>query len=113
MKIEVRFRAIEGSDVLREHVVRRAHFQLSRFNDRVDSVIIRIGDINGPKGGADKRCQVTIRGAALGAVAVETLASDTYAAVDLALERATRTIGRELERARVSRRPDRASPRVA
>jgi putative sigma-54 modulation protein len=113
MKIEVRFRAIEGSETFREHVVRRARFQLSRFNDQVGSVIIRVGDINGPKGGADKRCQVTLRGPALGAIAVETLSSDAYSAVDLALARATRTIGRGLERARVSRRPERVVRRAS
>lgn len=104
MKIEVRFRNIEASDELREHVLRRIHFQLSRFNGVLRAVVVRIGDINGPKGGADKRCHVTVRGRALGQVTVDELSADARSAVDLALERAARAVGREIERGREARR---------
>jgi putative sigma-54 modulation protein len=106
MKIEVRFRAIQASDALREHVARRVHFQLSRFNGEVSSVVIRIADINGPKGGADKRCHVTVRGPSISPVMIEDLSADAHSAIDMALERAARTVGRELKRLRASRRSD-------
>lgn len=104
MKIEVRFRNIEASDALREYVVRRIHFQLSRFNGGLSAVVVRIGDINGPKGGPDKRCHVTVRGPALGPVTVGERSTDAYSAVDLALDRAARAVGREIERGREARR---------
>lgn len=106
MKTEVRFRGIESSDALREYTVRRIHFQLSRFNGAIGSVVVRIGDVNGPKGGADKRCHVTVRGGAVGVVTVDERSADAYRAVDLALERAARAAGRELERCRASRRSE-------
>jgi len=71
MKIEVRFRGIEASDTLREHVVRRVHFRLSRFGGGVGSVVVRIGDVNGPRGGVDKRCHVAARGPALAPILIE------------------------------------------
>jgi ribosome-associated translation inhibitor RaiA len=74
--------------------------QFSRFSGAIRSVTVRIADINGPKGGADKRCHVTIRGAALGTIIIEDLSADPYSAVDLVLERAARAAGRELERTR-------------
>jgi len=106
MKIEVRFRGMATSDALRDQVGRRLHFQLSRFNGEISAVIVRISDINGPKGGPDKRCQVTVRGPAFGSVTIEDLSADPYSAVDMALERAARAVRRQIERTRVIRRAD-------
>jgi ribosome-associated translation inhibitor RaiA len=113
MKIEVRFRGIQASDALREHVKRRAHFQLSRFSRGLSSVVVRIGDINGPKGGADKRCHVTVRGPSINPITIDELSEDAYSASDMALERAAQTVGRELVRLRASRRPDGAVRRAS
>lgn len=100
MKIDVRFRGLEASETLREHIRRRVHFQMSRFGGAVRSVVVKIGDINGPKGGVDKRCQVTLRGSRLGPVTIEDLSADLYSAVDSALDRAARAAGRDIGRAR-------------
>lgn len=106
MKIDVRFRGVEASNALREHVRRRVHFQMSRFGNAVHSVVVRIGDINGPKGGEDKRCQVTLRGSRLGPLTIEDLSMDLYTSLDRALERAARAAGREIERTRSARREE-------
>ncbi len=100
MKIEVRFRALEPSEPLRAYVLRAVHFHLSRFGRELSSVSARIGDINGPKGGIDKRCQLHVRGPRLGSVVVAVVSADPYAAVDGCAERAGRSVGRELERLR-------------
>lgn len=104
MKVEVRFRGLEVSDALREHAVRQVHSHLSRFNGEIASVALRIGDINGPKGGVDKRCQVTIRGPVFSSVLIEELSGDAYSAVGAAVERAAHAVGRELARLRAARR---------
>jgi ribosome-associated translation inhibitor RaiA len=104
MKIEVRCVGIDTSDALRDHAVRRVLAQLSRFGRAVTTVVVRIGDINGPRKGADKLSRVTLRGSALGAVTVTELSPDAYAAVDLSVGRAARAAGRELERRRGARR---------
>ena len=104
MKVEVRFHGLESSSALREHASRRIHFHLSRFGSEVTSVLVRIGDVNGPKGGVDKRCQVTVRGPRLGSATLDDLSGDAYAAVDGAVERIGRAVGRELERVRSDRR---------
>lgn len=103
MRIEVRFRGVGKSDALRQHAVRRIHFALSRFGRAISSVVVRIGDINGPRGGADKRCLVVVRGPVLRSLCIEDLSADPYVAVDLAVERAARTAGRALELARSGR----------
>jgi len=100
MKIDVRFRGLEASDALREHVIRRLHFKLNRFDRQVGSVLVRIGDVNGPKGGVDKRCQLTVRGPGLPWTTIEEVDADAYAAVDLAVERAGQAVARGVRRAR-------------
>lgn len=103
MKIDVRFRGLEPSDSLRYHAMRRIHFHLSRFGHEISSVLVRISDVNGPKGGVDKQCRVTVRGRRLSAVIVDDLRDDARTAIDMAVERARRAVGRDLERVRGAR----------
>jgi putative sigma-54 modulation protein len=110
MKIQVRFRALDVSEPLRQHLLRAVHFHLSRFGRELSSVSARVGDVNGPKGGIDKRCQLHVRGPRLGSVVVAEMSADAYAAVDACAERAEHSVGRELERLRTrdgSRPPQR------
>ena len=100
MKIEVRFGALEASEPLREYVPRAVHLHLSRFGRELSSVSARIGDVGGPRGGIDKRCQLHVRGPRLGSFVVAVVGADAYAAVDACAERAGRSVGRELERLR-------------
>jgi putative sigma-54 modulation protein len=105
MKIDVRFRGLKRSDALRDHAVRRIHSHLRRFGHEISSVVVRISDVNGPKGGVDKQCQVTVRGRRLSGVIVDDLRGDAYSAVDMAVERVSRRVGRDLERVRGARVP--------
>ncbi len=104
MKIEIQFRGVMASEALREHVSRRVAFQLDHLSDHVASVTLRLEDINGPKGGVDMRCTVLVRGTWQSPVMVCELSDSPYVAVDLALERVARAVGRDLGRQRSSRR---------
>lgn len=100
MKIDVRFRGLEASDALRDHTLRQVHVHLSRCGHEIHSVHLRITDVNEPKGGLDKRCEVIVRGRRLSNVMIGDLSGDAYAAVDTAVERTGRAVARDLERAR-------------
>lgn len=104
MKIELRFRDLETTDELRMHSERQAHFHLSRFGGELTSVVIRVRDVNGPKGGVDKHCQLTARGPRLRAIRVEAESADVSSAIDMAMERLSRTVGREFDRLRGTHR---------
>lgn len=104
MKVEIRFRRLQRSEALKQYAVRRAHFALSRFNGEISSVGVTVGDVNGPKGGLDKRCQVTVRGPSIPPVRIESASADAYSSVDLAFERVGRLVGREIERTRLRSR---------
>ena len=100
MKIVVRFLGLPPSETLREHCERQALFHLSRFGHDLSSVDIRIRDVNGPRGGVDKQCQVFATGPRLGYATLRELSEDAYRAVDAALSRLARTVARGLERTR-------------
>ena len=108
MKVEVRFHGLEASEELRVHAARRVHQHLSRFGQQLSAVVVRIADVNGPKGGLDKRCQVTVRGPRLGTSTFEGLSGDPSSAVDAVVERVARAVGRALERVRSLRQRGRS-----
>jgi putative sigma-54 modulation protein len=100
MKIVVRFLGLPPSEALRGHTEREALFHLGRFGHDLSSVDIRIRDVNGPKGGADKQCRVFATGPRLGTSALQELSEDAYRAVSAAMARLARTVARGLDRAR-------------
>ena len=60
MQLQVRGRNIELTEALRAHVERRLQFALSRFGQRIGRVLVRLADVNGPRGGDDKSCHVDV-----------------------------------------------------
>jgi hypothetical protein len=104
MKIDVRFSGLEPSAPLRDEAVRRVHFHLSRFWREIGSVQLRISDVNGQKGGIDKRCRVSVRGS-FATVLIEDRSADAYAAMDMAVRRAGRSVARAIGRTRAARQP--------
>ena len=57
-------------------------------------------DVNGARGGADKRCRIIVTLIPSGSIRVEDTDSDLYAVVARAADRLARAVGRELERRR-------------
>lgn len=104
MQIVTHTHGFAMTDVLNHHVRRRLHFAFDRIGDRIRRVVVRLSDINGPRGGADKHCQIQVHLDQLPEVVIEDTQSDLYAAVDRAAERAARTVTRRLSRERAHRR---------
>lgn len=87
-------------DSLREFVRRRVAFALGRFETRISRVTIRLGDLNGPKGGLDKQCSMQAKLATSGLVIAEVVDSQVESAVARAADRLSRGLRTELERRR-------------
>ena len=87
MRIEFQARNFSLTDALRSHAERRLRFALICCDDHIRRVVIRLSDINGPRGGADKRCHLQVMLAGLPAVVVEDIEADLYVAIDRATER--------------------------
>ncbi|MDD0809573.1 HPF/RaiA family ribosome-associated protein [Curvibacter sp. RS43] len=97
MQVIFESRHPEGSQ-LREPSVARVRFAMRRLSALVPKVKVQLSDINGPRGGVDKRCQLELRTVGTGAVVITTLANDWRTALDLSLGRATRAVTRSLRR---------------
>ena len=98
MRIEIRARHIPLTETLRTHCERRVRFALDRLSDRVKEVVLRLEDTNGPRGGVDKACRVTLRLEHGKELTLEAKGTTLVAAVDRALDRAgnavTKVVGR-------------------
>jgi hypothetical protein len=86
------------ADELRDVAQRRARFVFRRLDWLVPKAIVQLSDVNGPRGGLDKRCQVEIRSDVAGTVVVASVARDWRTALDNALSRALRFLMRQWRR---------------
>ncbi len=87
----------------RDEVERRFRFALGRFAPRVGRVTITLADVNGPRGGPDRRCRVVVGLSPRGRVIAEVTDRSYAAASCRAADRAAHAVGRELERRREQR----------
>lgn len=100
MEIEIHAHDFLLTEGLRAHVERRFQFAMSRFQDHVQRVTVRLSDINGPKGEMDKQCQVQLHLRGLPEIVIKDTEADLYVAIDRAADRAARTLGRNLQQTR-------------
>lgn len=98
MRIDIQALDFELTEGLRAHVTRRIQFALSRFQPRVVRLSIRLSDLNGPRGGIDKSCNLQIRLHGLPDVLIEDTAADMYVAINRTADRAGRAVARQLRR---------------
>lgn len=98
MNLVVRGVNLPLTDAVVGHVESRLGAALGRFARRVRAVTVRVMDINGPRGGTDKRVEVEVDLEGTGAVRVAQADADVYNAVTRVSHRVKRTVSRSLER---------------
>lgn len=98
MQIDIQARNFSLTEALQVHIERRLRFALTCCEDHIQRVVIRLSDINGPRGGADKRCNLQVVLAGLPDVVIEDTEADLYVAIDRAADRAGRTVIRKIDR---------------
>lgn len=103
MRISIRSSAgwaLPSADVAR----RRLEFALGRFASRVRSLRVRLTDLNGPRGGLDKKCLITARlDRPRRVIVIEDIDADERVAVSRAVERLARAVSRAVRSALESR----------
>jgi putative sigma-54 modulation protein len=104
MQIDIQARHFPLTDALYSHIKRRLSFALHNRDDRIQRVFVRVSDINGPRGGADKRCHIQVTLTHLPDVVIKDTGADLYEAIDRAADRAGRTTVRRLTRQRIKSR---------
>ncbi len=104
MTFDVRGHHLPLSNALKRYAERRLTFALRRFDRSIGPVRVRISDINGPRGGVDKSCQIMLEMVPTGVVRVEATDSDAYVVIDRAADRLEQTLRRHVWRTRDARR---------
>jgi ribosome hibernation promoting factor len=98
MQIDIQARNFSLTDALRDHAERRLRLALTSCDEHIQRVVMRLSDINGPRGGEDKRCHLQLVLAGLPDVVIEDIEADLYVAIDRAADRAGRTVVRRIGR---------------
>ena len=96
MKIGIQCRGFSLTSALAGRVRKRLDFLLGRRFNRLRRVDVTLSDLNGPRGGVDKRCLVKVSIDGLRPVVIEDIQSDLYMAIDRAAWRTSRTVLRRM-----------------
>lgn len=105
MQIVIYAKGLNLSSELKGHIEKRISFALNWARYQMLRVSVRLDDINGPKGGLDKSCQIQISGPGIPPVVVKDTESSIRTAIDKAADRIGHTLSRKLGRKRPQRNP--------
>lgn len=104
MQLDIQARGFTLTDALRQHCERRLRFALGPTSGRLRGVSMRLSDVNGPRGGVDKRCVIRASSAGAPPVVIAHTETDIYVAIDRAADRLARSLTRRLQRSMRDRR---------
>lgn len=100
MQVDIQSTGFTLTAGIRAYFMKRLTDDLNHGDGHVTRVIVRLSDINGPRGGVDKRCFIEVRLKHAPALVIEDTEADLYLAIDRATERAGRAMERSLARKR-------------
>jgi putative sigma-54 modulation protein len=98
MELFIRTHNVEITEAAKEHIHRRLGFALDRFGNRIRKVRVYLMDLNGPRQGIDKLCQLTILLRGLGRMTVLEKDSTVTSAVSRAARLAQGRIAKKIRR---------------
>lgn len=88
---------------LRTIAIRRVRFAMRRLSWLAPRASVQLSDVNGPRGGVDKRCQIEIATNGGEPIVVTSMARDWMSALQSALARATQSLLHHYKRSRQHR----------
>ena len=102
MKVLTRGVHLALTDDLKAYIDKHLVAPLERFvqNQEAAEIEVHLVDNNGPKGGVDKECRVTVRVPHFQAIHVEEAAETEYAAIDAVRDRLERATKRAFQKRR-------------
>jgi len=84
----------------RQRVEERVRFVMRRMRAQVMQVHVRLRDINGPRGGVDQSCQITLATDQHGTLVVHAIERQAMGALEVALKRAAGALVRAWQKQR-------------
>lgn len=107
MQIRIHAKGFDLTPAMKDHVERKLTFALDRFSDEHVNLQVTLEDVNGPRGGNDKRCRIHVTGIAGANEVFEGTEGDLYVAIDTTAEKVSRWAARATKRSQPTH-PDRA-----
>jgi len=98
MVIDTRALGFKLTDAIFGHVEARVGAALGVAARHLVRVTVRLDDVNGDRGGPDKRCRIVVTLRQHRTVTVEDVGVDLYAVVDAAAHKARHAVVREVRR---------------
>ncbi len=96
MDMRITIRDLPGKDELRAYAQERLESALSRFEERIRKVAVRLEDVSGDRSGADKLSRIHLTLKPNGEVIIEEVGDQIHAAFSLALDRLKAAMGRQV-----------------
>jgi putative sigma-54 modulation protein len=100
MEMVLRHKHVPVGQALRKYVAEHVNTAFGKFADRIQRVTIFLADMNGPRGGVDKRCNIAVQLAKGRTIRSGNTNTHLVAAVYFATDRAAHAVQRALERRR-------------
>jgi ribosome-associated translation inhibitor RaiA len=100
MQYDIRSHRMVFADALQSFARERLNAALRRFRRYVEGVTVYIRDVNGPRGGTDKRVRMIVRLRPSGSIVITEQESNVLAAIAGAARRAAHATKRQLRRRR-------------
>ena len=95
--IKIHSQGITLSKSVREYTKDKIRLALNLYTEKIRRADIYLADVNGPKGGKDKRCKIKINADGCNSVFVQDTSEDLYQVINTCSHRARRTIKRRLD----------------
>ncbi len=100
MQVDIICRDFPITEFIRYHVDERLSRLLAWNRRRIERVRVTLGDLNGPRGGVDKFCHITVDLRSGHTVRVEQTALDLYDAITRCVARTERKVADVIDRER-------------
>jgi ribosome-associated translation inhibitor RaiA len=100
MELQIGRHDVQLDEALHEHIERRVEFALGQFGEFVSRVRLNLADVNGPRRGIDKECQMLVYLRDGHLVKVRDVNGDFATAVNRAADRAGHAVARQLDKRR-------------
>ena len=98
MQIDIQSRGFSLTDSLMNYAQQRMQLAMAYCNGHVSRIVMRLSDINGPRGGADKRCHIQVVLTGIPDVVVNDTEVNLYDAIDRAVDRTRRAVVKKVDR---------------
>lgn len=100
MRMTIQASGFDMTRALHAYTEQRLATALGWARDHLRKLAVSLSDINGPRGGVDKRCKIQLQLAGGREIIIDDVEADLYAAIDRAAGRADRAVVRQVGRTR-------------